>query len=165
MISEINENIEIIVLIIQVILVVFAIFAISINIFSVGIRLGRALWKRKIAIVGNLEAFTSLKNLLLGSQLFKEKNIRHIEQGNQSDLRNQTVILIDWESFWGKTNPERILDFRNNSQTGILIYAKPNTIPPQVLQSLCNQNSIIIVNFKGRLLNDIMLTMITTTYS
>src|SRR3990167_774797 len=90
------------------------------------IRLGIALWKRKVAIFGSVESFESIKSSLLDSKIFKEKNIVYIESNNIDKAKDETIFLVDWETSEGKI--EQIFSSRKNHQTAIVIYAKPTSI-------------------------------------
>jgi len=125
-------------------------------------RLGIALWKREIAIFSSLEHFNSLKSCLTDSWIFKEKTIIHIEDKNIEKAKNKTVFLVDWESFWEKI--EDIFNTRRDHQTPIIIYAKPQSIPHCKMDDIANRPNTIVVNFRGRLMNDILNSLITTTY-
>lgn len=126
------------------------------------LRLGIALWKRKIAIFGNVEIFESLKSLLIESKIFKEKNIVHIKSDNIDKAKDETIFLIDWETFGNKI--EAVFSARKNHQTAIVIYAKPASIPPDKMSCIANRANTVVVNFRGRLLNDILTSLITTSY-
>lgn len=93
-------------------------------------RLGIALWKRKIAIFGSLEVFESLKSPLIDSNIFKEKNILHIKADNIDKAKDETLFLVDWETFGEKI--DEIFSTRKNHQTAIVIYAKPTSIPNEI---------------------------------
>ncbi len=125
-------------------------------------RLGIALWKRKIAIFGSAEVFESIKASLTDSKIFKEKNIVHIKLDNIDKAKDETIFLVDWETFGDKV--EQIFSARKNHQTAIVIYAKPASIPQDKMNDIANRANTVVVNFRGRLLNDILTSLITTSY-
>lgn len=125
-------------------------------------RLGIALWKRQIAIFGSLEVFDSLKSSLIDSKIFKEKNIVHIKKENTEKAKDKTIFLVDWETFGEEI--ETVFNARKNHQTAIIIYAKPQSIPNEKMTVIANRPNTIVVNFRGRLLNDILTSLITTSY-
>jgi hypothetical protein len=45
-----------------------------------------------------------------------------------------------------------------------VIYAKPASIPPDKMDNIANRSNTVVVNFRGRLLNDILTSLITTSY-
>lgn len=125
-------------------------------------RLGIALWQRKVAILGSVEIFESLKNSLIDSNIFKKKNIIHISSDNIDKAKDVTIFLVDWETFGDKI--EQIFSARKNHQTAIVIYAKPASIPQEKMNDIANRANTVVVNFRGRLLNDILTSLITTSY-
>ena len=125
-------------------------------------RLGLALWKRKIAIFSSQPQFQSIKTTLIDSRVFTEKNIFHIESNNIEKGKIFTVFLIDWESC--HTRVRDIFIARGDDQTPIIIYAKPEAIPKRTMTDIANRPNTVVVNFRGRLLNDILTSLITTTY-
>jgi len=125
-------------------------------------RLGTALWQRKVAVFGSLEVFESLKNSLLDSNIFKKKNIIQISLDNIDKAKDETIFLVDWETFGDKI--EQVFSARKNHQTAIVIYAKPASIPREKMNDIANRANTVVVNFRGRLLNDILTSLITTSY-
>jgi len=125
-------------------------------------RLGVALWKRRIAIFGSTEAYTSIRASLKDSNLFKEKNIVHITADNIDKAKNETIFLVDWETFGNQI--DQVFSARKNHQTAIVIYAKPASIPNDKMSDIANRANTVVVNFRGRLLNDILTSLITTSY-
>ena len=125
-------------------------------------RLGIALWKRKVAIFGSVEVFESIKSSLLDSKIFKEKNIVHIKSDNIDKAKDETIFLVDWETSGDKI--EQIFSSRKNHQTAVVIYAKPASIPQDKMSDIANRANTVVVNFRGRLLNDILTSLITTSY-
>ena len=125
-------------------------------------RLGIALWQRKVAIFGNAEIFESLESSLIDSNIFKKKNIVHISADNIDKAKDETIFLVDWGTFGDKI--EQIFSARKNHQTAIVIYAKPASIPQDKMSDIANRANTVVVNFRGRLLNDILTSLITTSY-
>lgn len=125
-------------------------------------RLGIALWKRRVAIFGSVEIFESLKSSLTDSKIFKEKNIIHIKLDNIDKAKDETIFLVDWETFGNKI--EQVFSARQNHQTAIVIYAKPASIPQEKMNDIANRANTVVVNFRGRLLNDVLTSLITTSY-
>lgn len=125
-------------------------------------RLGTALTGRRIAIFGSVENFESLKSTLLESGLFKEKNIILIQKDNIEKAKNETIFLIDWTTFGEQI--EQVFAIRKNHQTAVLIYAKPQSIPPKKMEEISDKSNTVIVNSRGRLLNDALTALVTTSY-
>ncbi|OGS20968.1 MAG: hypothetical protein A2252_04560 [Elusimicrobia bacterium RIFOXYA2_FULL_39_19] len=125
-------------------------------------RLGIALWQRKVVIFGSFEIFESLKSSLVDSNIFKKNNILHINSDNIDKSKEETIFLVDWETFGDKI--EQVFSARKNHQTAIVIYAKPASIPQDKMSEIANRANTVVVNFRGRLLNDILTSLITTSY-
>jgi len=132
------------------------------GVLPVWYRLGLGLSKRKIAIFASPEVFQSIKASLTDSIIFKDKNILSITLDNIDKAKDQTVFLVDWESF--KEKIEQVFSARKNHQTAIVIYAKPASIPHEQMNDIANRANTVVVNFRGRLLNDILTSLITTSY-
>ena len=125
-------------------------------------RLGVALWKRRVAIFGSVEVYESIKASLLDSKIFKEQNVIHIKLDNIDKAKDETIFLVDWDTFGDKIG--QIFSAIKNHQTAIVIYAKPASIPQEKMNDIANRANTVVVNFRGRLLNDILTSLITTSY-
>ena len=132
------------------------------GVFPVWYRLGIGLSKRKVAVFASREAFESIKTSLVDSMIFKDKNVIPITLDNIDKAKDQTIFLIDWETF--KEQIEQVFSARKNHQTAIVVYAKPASIPPEKMIDIANRANTVVVNFRGRLLNDILTSLITTSY-
>ena len=135
------------------------------GILPVLMRLGRGLAKRQIAIFAKGDKLRSLKDLLLDSKLFKSKNIRVIT--SVSDLGRAegiTVFLVIWDDW--KDDIDQILNEKNDS-TALIVYAPMDLgdIPQEKMCQIGEQRNVTVTRFRGRLLNDIVVSMITTSYN
>ena len=65
------------------------------------------------------------------------------------------VFWTDWES-----EIDSILD-KKEDKTALIIYAPPRSIPQEQMVSLDDQRNVTVTNFRGRLLNDIVVSIIT----
>lgn len=140
----------------------YTIVLVARGVIPVWYRLGIGLSKRKIAIFSSLENFENIKASLIDSKIFKEKNIVHITLNNIDKAKDQTIFLVDWETFEQKI--EQVFSATKNDQTAIVIYAKPASIPQDKMNDIANRANTVVVNFRGRLLNDILTSLITTIY-
>ncbi len=142
---------------------IYAIYLFLAGISPVLMRLGKGLSKRKIAIFADTDNFTNLKALLVDSKIFKEKNISHIDKNSLKKAEDITLMLIHWKSFEDKL--DKILEIKKDSDA-LIIYApqEDGRIDDQDMQKINEHRNTIIVNFRGRLLNDILVSMITTSY-
>lgn len=131
-------------------------------------RLGLGRWLRKIAIAANDEVYSSLRSDLVGSGIFREDNISQISKGHISKVKDHSLILVHYQSFV----ESEILQMLNNkkSASGMVFYFpefspdKGKKIPETMVQAIGNKENTSVVNFRGRLLNDIITTLITTSY-
>jgi len=126
------------------------------------IRLGVGLWRRKIAIIGSFEAYQSLSSTIIDSGIFNANKIMHIEPGSIERAKSESIYLVDWASSSVKIND--IFSSRKSHQTAVIIFASPGSIPMEQISGIANKPNTVIVNFKGRLLNDILTSLLTTSY-
>lgn len=128
------------------------------------IRLGGGLAARKIAVFAKNDNLASLVNLLLDSKLFKEKNIWTITK--KEDLgraERASVYLVLWRDW--EEEIEDILAKKPDS-CALIVYAPPDggRIPNETMNRLEGTRNTAVANFRGRLLNDVVTAMITTSY-
>lgn len=131
-------------------------------------RLGYGRWFRKIAIVANDEFFNVLKSDLTDSGIFREKNIFHISTQSLSKVKNHYLLLVHYQSFTEENIKEILAN--KNSKAGMVFYypgfspKDGKLIPDKIRDQINSKENTTIVNFRGRLLNDIVTTLITTSY-
>ena len=135
------------------------------GIFPAIFRLGNGLAKRKIAIFAKKDNLLSLKNLLISSKLFNEKNICEITKKEDIGIcEDSTLYLV----FWHDCADYIDLILSKKSDSCALIVYSPRNLPPISLldmENLDGHRNTAVSNFRGRLLNDIVTAMITTSYS
>lgn len=134
------------------------------GILPVLLRLGNGLAKGKIAIFAKNSHSKELEELLHTSGLFRRDNIIKINDINslyKSD--NSSLYLVFWHDCQDEI--EQIL---NQKKAGVplIIYAPQELgfIPKDKMAQLNNQPNTIVTNFRGRLLNDIIISLITGSY-
>lgn len=134
------------------------------GIFPVLYRLGKGLAGRKIAIFAKDNNLNSLRDLLIHSGLFYINNIYSIT-GKESFgiMEKATVYLVYWPDF--KDEIEQIVD-NTKDGTALIIYAPHNLgiIPEDQMEKINSKRNAAVSNFRGRLLNDIVTSMITTSF-
>lgn len=142
--------------------------AITIYLFAKGIipvwiRLGMGLSQRKIAVFAEGDEFGNLKSMLVDSGLFMESNVVKIHKNSIKKAENMTLFLVHWKSF--ESEIEDILEIKKDP-VALVVYAPQSEgkIDTVKLNKINNQSNTIIANFRGRLLNDILISMITTSY-
>jgi len=128
------------------------------------IRLGNGLRRRKIAVFAKNDALVSLTNLLRDSKLFNHTNVLQIP--SESDLgivEDASVFLVYWPDW--KDQIEKILSYKKDG-VALIVYApqEQGPIPTPIMHMLEKHRNVVVNNFRGRLLNDIVVSMITTSY-
>ncbi|MFT4802728.1 MAG: hypothetical protein ACI93N_002509 [Flavobacteriaceae bacterium] len=146
---------------IAVCLFFYGIYGILRGFLPVGIRLGKSLYNRKIAIYAE-SSFESLKSLMIDSGIFKAKNIIQIQKDSFKKGEEYSMMLVN-HSDYSDTEIKSIISYKKDSDS-LIIYAKPRSVDIKILDKINENRNAIVVNFRGRLLNDIVTSMITTTY-
>ena len=132
------------------------------GILPVLLRLGNGLARRKISIFAKADKQSSLKDLLLDSSLFLPQNIHGIAaKGDIKRAEETTLFLVCWED-WGEEIQD-ILQLKTD-KTALVIYALPGSIPHGIMKALDEERNVVVTNFRGRLINDLVICMITTGY-
>ncbi len=144
--------------------IVYAIYLWATGIAPILLRLGNGLAKRRIAIFAKGDNLSSIKHLLLDSKLFKEKNICEVTRvGDVGRAEGASVYLVYW-SDWSD-DIDQILA-QKPDECALIVYAPYNEgrISDDRVRDLDGKRHTAVTNFRGRLLNDIVSSMITTSY-
>jgi hypothetical protein len=144
--------------------IAYAIFLWFRGILPAILRLGNGLAKRKIAIFAKGDNVSSLKSLLSDSGLFKQKNIFDITNSNDlGKAEEASVYLVYWHDWADNIN--QILE-KKPDKCALVVYAPydKGRIPDEQMKNLDGKRHSAVTNFRGRLLNDIVTAMITTSY-
>ena len=141
---------------------IYAIYLFAKGVIPVWIRLGMGLSKRKIAVFADTE-FDSLESMLVDSEIFLKSNVVKIEKNSIRKAEGLTLFLVHWKCF--KSEIDEILRMKTDP-VALVIYAPQSEgfIENDALQKISQQRNTIIVNFRGRLLNDIFISMMTSSY-
>jgi len=126
-------------------------------------RLGNGLAKRKIAVFAKNDNAVSLKSLLTDSKLFKQENIFEITfKDDIGKAEEASVYLVHWHD-WANDISE-ILS-KKLDKCAMVVYAPydKGKIPDEQMKNLDGKRHTAVTNFRGRLLNDIVTAMITTS--
>ena len=135
-------------------------FLIIKGVLPVWYRLGIGLSKRQIAIFAKDE-YESLNSMLTDSKIFSKTL-----QINKNDIRKaekETIFLVHWKEFQDKLDD--IMAIKKDS-TPLIVYAptQEGRIDDENMNKINSHRNSIVVNFRGRLLNDILTSLITTSY-
>mgnify|MGYP001606276633 FL=1 len=126
-------------------------------------RLGNGLAKRKIAVFAKNDNAVSLKSLLTDSKLFKKNNIFEITcKDDVGKAEEASVYLVHWHD-WADDISE-ILS-KKPDKCAMVVYAPydKGRIPDEQMKNLDGKRHTAVTNFRGRLINDIVTAMITTS--
>jgi len=131
-------------------------------------RLGYGRWIRKIVIVANTEVYNNLKKDLVESGIFRAGKISSITDQSLSDVKDHDLLLVHYQSFT-KEDIKTILANKKSGAGMIFYYPEfspqdGQSIPNEIRDKISNSPNTTVVNFRGRLLNDIITTLITTSY-
>lgn len=150
-----------------IILFIWAIVSWFLGVYPLFLRLGFGRWSRKIAIAANDDMYSSLKIDLVDTGIFRDKNIYQIKENALAKIKDATLVLIHYQSFTEDQIKNIILNKRSDS--GFIFYfpefTPPTTvIPASMMKEINNQQFTTIVNMRGRLINDIVITLLSTSY-
>ncbi len=125
-------------------------------------RLGLGLSRRKIAVFADQE-FGELRSLLVESGLFQSKNVIQITKSALKRAEGYDMFLVHWKAFANEI--DEILKMKHDS-TALLVYAPQSEgfIDKPLMERISAERNAIVVNLRGRLLNDVLVSMITTGY-
>ncbi len=128
-------------------------------------RLGKGLRKREIAIFAKGDEVTNLKALFEDSKLFKQKNIRTVTQADSIGAAEGATVFLIHSPDWTTEELQRILSSKRD-RTALVVYVPQSRgrLDEKAIQLLEQHRNVTLVNFRGRLLNDVLVSMITTGY-
>ena len=150
--------------VIVIVSVILGFYAWGKGIFPALWRLGNGLSKRKIALLAKGDNLRSLKSLLVDSKLFNERNIFEISSANDLGRAEQaTLFLVYWHDWPNEL--DEILRVAKDT-TALVVYAPQELgfIPQDKMKALNSKRNVMVSNFRGRLLNDIVTGLMTTSY-
>ncbi|MGW8185417.1 MAG: hypothetical protein ACWGHO_04900 [Candidatus Moraniibacteriota bacterium] len=130
------------------------------GVFPVWYRLGIGLSKRKIAIFAKDE-YQSLSDMITASKIFT--TTIQIHKNDIKKAEKETIYLVHWNEFQDKI--EAILSIKKDT-TPLIIYApqEEGFIDKDIMKKINSHRNSVVVNLRGRLLNDILTSLITTSY-
>ncbi len=140
---------------------IYIIYLVMMGVIPVWWRLGIALSRNKVAIFAGGDDFDDLEKLLIDSKLFKKKNIDNIGKTNIFSAESADLLLVYWPNF--KDKLDEVLRVKNHS-VGLVVYApqEEGFIDKPAMAKLNTHHNVTVTNFRGRLLNDVFVSMITT---
>lgn len=128
------------------------------------LRLGNGLARRKVAIFAKGDNLLSLKKLLIDSKLFSARNICEITKGEDIGAAEQATLYVVFWHDWINSIDEILK--KKADGCALIVYAPRDLghIPEDQMKKLDGHRNSAVTNFRGRLLNDIVTAMITTSY-
>jgi hypothetical protein len=142
---------------------VYAAYLWFIGVIPVLFRLGN-LRRRKIAVFAKGDASGSLVALFSDAKLFNKNNIIPITSAADFGRADKaTIFVVHWPDWTGDL--AQIIAMKGD-QTPLIVYAPQtaNPIPPDDVALLDEHRNVVVANFRGRLLNDVVSSFITTAY-
>lgn len=139
------------------------------GIVPVAYRLGIGLTKKKIAIFAQGDEANSLASLLENTKLFpkplfgKDENVKLIcIEEDWGDAQNCNLFLIHRNI--GDDQIVKLIGRFENNRRIFIVYAPPSLprLSDEVTNAINRQKYASIANHRGRLLNDIVTSMITS---
>jgi hypothetical protein len=126
--------------------------------------LGNGLRKRKIALYARNENLAGIREALLRSKLFREENIFGIQRPEDIGSAEDTSVFVMYWPDWAD-HLDAILNIKDDA-TPLIVYCprKADRISDGDMEKIDRHRNTAISNFRGRLLNDIVTAMITTSY-
>ncbi|MDD9820280.1 MAG: hypothetical protein OXR07_05300 [Nitrospira sp.] len=141
--------------------VIYAVCLFIKGILPVLYRLGSSLSKRKVAIFATGGDFNNLRNVLTDSKLFEGKNILQIDKESIKKAQAESLMLMHWKSYQDKL--DAILDIKQDT-AALIVYAPVDDGPIDKgsMVKIGEHRNVIVVNFRGRLVNDVLVCMMTS---
>ena len=152
----------------------FAIFGLlSLATLAIGAftRLGKAAWRfglalsrKKIAIIASDEDYHDLEEDLSDSDLIKKKNIMRVSTKQLAKAKEALLLIIVYE-YLNKDEFEEVVKGKS-ARCGLIVYCPPGkgSIPPEEMALLSKTAFTALCNFRGRLVNDVLLMMLSTSF-
>lgn len=120
------------------------------------------LWlrKRRIAVFAGSD-FSSLDAMIRSSKIFNE-----VVQINKNSIRsgeNETIFLVHWKDYSDVLDDILLI---KKDTTALIVYAPPHEwrIDDVSMEKINSHRNSVVVNFRWRLMNDILTSIITTSY-
>lgn len=119
---------------------------------------------RKISIVADVGDFDALKTDLTNTGIFKGSKVSRIDNQHLGNVRNSKLLLVDYRYVTDDQLTDILRD--KNPKCGLIIYAPrvtpPKQLPNDLMEKIGNHPYTLVVNFRGRLVNDVLTAMMTT---
>lgn len=126
-------------------------------------RLGKGLAKRDIAVFAENGSYESLRDYLIDSKLFKSTRVYQIHKNSIDKAKKYSVFLVHYSTY--QNDLDKVLALKDDS-TALIVYAPPSEgrISDADMNKINDKRNAIVVNFRGRLINDILVSLMTTSF-
>lgn len=144
-------------------LVVLAMGAIS-RLGKAAWRFGLALYGKKIMIISDGDDYHDLEEDLSSSGLIKKKNVLHISNKQLSKAKNALLLIVVYD-YLNNSDFQNVI--RNKStRCGLIVHCPPEKgrIAAEEMELLSKSTFTALCNFRGRLVNDVLLMMLSTSF-
>lgn len=124
-------------------------------------RLGTGLSSRKIAIFAKGDELRSLEALISDARIFDGNTRVGVTSEHSIGMcEDASLFVVHWTDWADQI--ETILA-QKKDRTAMVVYAEPGSIPQEVMKRIANERNTTVCNFRGRLLNDLLTSMMTTS--
>lgn len=123
-------------------------------------RLGIALSRRKIAVFATDKA-DEISNVLVDSGMYQQKNIMVIDPNSIKRAADCSLFIVHYKPYSAKMSA--IFDIKQDTDA-LIVYspAEDGKIGLEEMKEIGEQRNTVLCNFRGRLINDVLVCMITS---
>jgi hypothetical protein len=127
-------------------------------------RLGLGRWYRKVLIVGSSGETKSLRRDIEDSGVFRKNNIEEVDERNLVDVKRASLILLDYWSL--EVSQVAVVLANKQKHAGLVVYSPmgKGRIPDEISATINNEPFTTLVQMRGRLVNDLLITLMSTSY-
>ena len=127
-------------------------------------RFGLALYGKKVMIVANIEDYGNLEEDLSDSGLIERKNILHISDQQLSKTRDALLLIVVY-GYLGEEDFKNVVNGKS-ARCGLIVHCPPEKgrISDEEMNLLSKSKFTALCNFRGRLVNDVLLMMLSTSF-
>lgn len=128
------------------------------------VRFGLALHAKKIMVVADAADYSDIKEDLCDSGLIKKENIQLISDKHLAKAK-ETLLLVVVYGYLDESAFESVVKGKD-ARCGLIVYCPPEKgrIREDEMQLLSKTNFTALCNFRGRLVNDVLLMMLSTSF-
>lgn len=128
------------------------------------VRFGLALFGKKIFVVASEDEYGDIREDLVDSGLIKSGNIQRVSNRHMDKAHDALLLII----VYGYLEPKdfEALVRTKSSRCGVIVYCSPekSRITEQEMSLLSRTSFTALCNFRGRMVNDVLLMMLSTSF-